>query len=548
MDRIVGGFGNRLTGRADREVLYRITMRPNRIPLNLLACAMAIFLMVACGRGAKEAATIEGVFPVDPLFGQFYTRLGGESTLGPAISPIFENQGSFYQYTVSALLVYDPKAETGENFQLAPLGRDMGVAELPNLGAGDDDAATRPVDKKIQPLYQELGGASVVGKPLTGVYKNQEKKRYEQYFENLGFYWVEEDMQAEVILLAYGAWKCDRYCRHKTPLNSSISLPNRSAAPFVQLVATYGLDFTGLALTPPYLNADGSLEQLYENMLMQIGPSAPGTVRLLPLPEKLGVPRDILLPETGEEMYFYQVQEGLGYNVPEYFRDYIWQHGGLDLIGQPITQLIEVDGKVFRQCFLSLCLRAVRTEGGEMQVSPEALGIQYRDIFYQTTSLTAADEGSQDITIQLWEGYPMVSPEQEQEIGLAAFSGGAPLANIVPELDLMLPDGTKIHQLMPPTNQKGESQIVVPALNVENGSLIPYKVCVSTPKGQRFCLVDSYLIWQADFITISPRLSPGNTSYIPFVVRNYQTYIPAVLEEYKIYLPMVTFGSIWEAP
>jgi len=524
-------------------------MRPKRIPLNLLASAMAIFLMVACGRGRKESPTIEGAFPIDPLFEQFYNRLGGESTLGPAISPIFEHQRAFYQYTVSALLVYDPKPEAGENLRLAPLGRDMGIAELPDSTAGADDTSTHPIDKKIQPLYQKLGGESVIGAALTGVHKNQEKNRNEQYFENLGFYWVEEEAQAEVGLLAYGAWKCDRHCRHETPLNGSLSLPNRSAAPFVHQVAEHGLDFTGFALTPPYLNADGSLEQIYENLVMQISPSAPETVLLLPLPVKLGVPRDVLQPpEPGGEMYFFQVQDGLGYNVPEYFRDYIRWHGGLDYIGQPITQLIEVNGEVYRQCFQNLCLRALRSARGEMNVSPEALGIQYRDVFYQPATLATSDEQSQDLTIQLWEGYPMVSPEQEQEIGLAAFSSGAPLANIVPELDLLLPDGTRIHQLMPPTDEKGESQIVVDPLNVENGSLIPYKVCINTPKGQRFCLMDSYLIWQADFITISPRLAPGNTSYIPFVVRNFQAYVPAVLEEYIIYLPMVTFGSPWEAP
>jgi hypothetical protein len=40
---------------------------------------------------------------------------------------------------------------------------------------------------KFSGLDQELGGIEAVGKPLTGVHKNLEKNRYEQFFENLGF-------------------------------------------------------------------------------------------------------------------------------------------------------------------------------------------------------------------------------------------------------------------------------------------------------------------------------------------------------------------------
>lgn len=518
-------------------------MRPRRIIINLLVYGLALFFAVACGGGREKARTLEGAFPVDPLFQKFYDKLGGEAVIGPAISSVFEDQETIYQYTMSALLVYDPRAAEGEKLHLAPLGREMGIDELSAReaefnGAG---ASSEAIDKKILPLYQKLGGGGVVGDPLTKVHLNEEKKRYEQYFENVGFFWVAEDPQAEVQLLAYGAWKCDRYCRHKTPLNSRISLPTRKAAPFVRIVTSYGLEFTGFALSEPYLGADGNLEQIYENLVMQASPAAPEIVRLLPLPEKLDIQRDILLPaDPSGEMYFFEVQGGLGYSVPAYFIEYIRKHGGLDFIGQPITHLAELDGKLFRQCFLNMCLKAVQSGEGERQVSPEALGIRYRDVYYQPAVTPAPDENSQDITFQLWEGFPMVSPEQEQEIGVAVFSNGIPLADIEPELDLLLPSGVWIHNVMPPTNENGESQMMIDPLDVDNGTLIPYKVCVNTPKGQRFCLMDSYLIWKADFITISPRLPPGNTSYLPFVVKNFQAYVPAVLENFEMYLPFVT--------
>lgn len=484
---------------------------------------------------------MEGVYAVDPLFLRFYASLGGENTLGPAISPVFEDQSSIYQYTVSALLVYDPKAEV--KLHLAPLGRDMGLSEIsiPTSSAGENRPLSEAIDQNILTLYQKLGGAIVVGNPLTKPLFNEEKNRHEQYFENVGFYWEAEEEEVAVNLLAYGTWKCDRYCRYKTPLNSRISLPTRNAAPFVQLVESRGLEFTGFALTPPYLSADGQLEQIYEHLIMQTSLSATDSVRLVPLPEKLGVPRDILVPADSDEgMYFLPIQDGLGYNIPKYFIEYIWEHGGLDFVGQPITQLAEVDGKMFRQCFVNMCLQALRAEGNRLQVSPESLGIQYRDIYYQPAITSVPDEQAQDLTLQLWEGFPMVSPEQEQEIGVAVFSSGFPMADIVPELDLLLPDGSRIHQVMPPTNENGESQVVISPLLVENGSLIPYKVCIDTPKGQRFCLMDSYLVWTADFITISPRLSPDHTSYLPFVINNFQSYIPAVIDQYILYLPILT--------
>ncbi len=521
-------------------------MRPNRNLLTLLACVLVLLLVIACGRDKQEGAATfegEGTFPVDPLFVRFYNRLGGENTLGPAISPIFEDQGSIYQYTVSALLAYDPEPDAGENLHLAPLGRDLGITEFSDstIAPGEARPLGDAIDKNIMPLYQKLGGASVVGGLLTKAHINEEKNRYEQYFENVGFFWALDDKQTEPQLLAYGAWKCDRFCRHKTPLDGRISLPTRSAAPFVNQVALHGLEFTGFALTPPYVSADGNLEQVFENLVMQAGMTAPETVYLMQLPEKLGVPRDVLIPaDPSGEMYTFPVEGELGYNVPVYFMEYIRKQGGFDFIGAPITQLAELDGKVFRQCFLNMCLRAVRADTGEIQVKPESLGIQYRDVYYQPAITSAPNEQAQDLTLQLWEGFPMVSPEQAQEIGVAVFSSGIPLANIVPELDLLLPDGSRIHQVMPPTSENGESQLLIDPLRVENGSLIPYKVCINTPKGQRFCLMDSYLIWKADFITISPRLSPESTSYLPFVVNNLQTYVPAIIDEFILYLPFLS--------
>ena len=56
--------------------------------------------------------------------------------------------------------------------------------------------------------YNELGGEDVVGKPLTGMIYSPVYRRYEQYFENLGFYRLANAPTGDVQLLAYGSWAC----------------------------------------------------------------------------------------------------------------------------------------------------------------------------------------------------------------------------------------------------------------------------------------------------------------------------------------------------
>ena len=510
----------------------------------LLSTGFLLSALVACTVGRNErAALLEGTFPVDPLFRQFYEQLGGQDTLGPAITPIFEKDDLFYQYTIGALMMYDPQSSSEQRYRLAPLGLDMGIYELPvpmPEGVNDRYIDGHVVDEKFMPLFNEMGGKRVVGKPLTEVYKNTEKKRYEQYFENIGFYWVEGDPADAVHLLAYGAWKCDEYCRASAPLNSVIQLPSQHAQPFVKAVARLGLDFTGLALTPPYLASDGRLEQVYENVVLVIHPSQPEIVRLLPVPERVGIERDVLMPAVREPgMFFYPFDGNLGYNIPVPFMEFIHSHGGIDFIGAPITQPIQLEDGLFRQCFINMCLQEQMDEAGSVQVSPVSLGEKYRDLFYDSQEAGFDPGSSMDITIQIWEGFPMVSPEQEQEIGVVIYGNGRPLANVEPVLELVLPDGVQETYILPPTDENGETQLILDPLQADIGTLVPYKVCVGAETEQMFCVMDSYLIWRADFITVTPEVPEEYTSYLPFVLKNYQVYIPALWERFTIYLPLI---------
>ncbi len=516
----------------------------------LLATTFLSVYVVACSAGRNDRATVLGdTLPVDPLFRQFHAQLGGEKTLGPAITPVFEQNGIIYQYTVGSLMMYDPQSPPDQHFKLGPLGLDLGISEAPVSRPEREDVlyvAGHVIYDKFKSLYNQMGGQEVVGAPLTEAYHNHEKERVEQYFENVGFYWIEGDETDAIYLLAFGTWKCGEHCAVEPSDSARIAIPSKRAEPFVKASARLGLEFTGYALTEPYFSKDGQLQQIYENVVFAIRPENPEIVRLIPVPEKIGYIHDPLKPSSHTpDLYFYPVQGEMGYEIPLYIMDYIKKHGGLDFIGAPITQQISFDDNLSRQCFENLCLEAQPGGSGIMEVRPIPLGEEYRDLFFNPLEIeTGPQMGSPlDITIQIWEGYPLVSPDQQQEVGVVVYANRQPLPGVEPVLELTLPNGDHQTLRLPATDESGESQIRIEPLEAPNGSLIPYKVCVDAQTEQNFCVMDSYLIWQSDFITVTPAVTPDHMSYLPFVLKNFNVYIPAIADQFKSYLPVIFKGE-----
>jgi len=522
-------------------------MKSRRAYAILLSIFLILFFIVACeGRGDNGTPVPDGTYSVDPIFQPFYEQLGGSDTLGPGITPIFEKDGVLYQYTDRALLMYDRQQPQEQRLRLGPLGRDLGIFELPPGDSSAEQGAAidgYPIFENFLPLYNELGGENVVGKPLTVVHKNIDKNRYEQHFENLGFYWTAGDPAEAVSLLSYGAWRCDQRCRHSPPENSRIQTPVRKVMPFMKEVAWLGLDFTGYARSEPTIMPDGSLEQVYDNVALVINPEYPDKVYLLPLAERLGRADPSLQPASSDpENFFYPVQDILGYNIPVYFMQYIQQHGGMEYIGAPISPATQSEDSSYQQCFKNLCLQAELQADGSYEVQPVPLGLEYQQATGQPETFPMETAEPVDIAIQVWEEKPLVSPEQEQVIGVVVYGNNLPLAGAEPELDLSLPDGSLVSYTMPPTGEDGETQILIQPLDGKNGTLIPYKVCVATPTSQKFCVLDSYLIWITGYVPITPQAPQNYSSYLPFVVGNVQVYIPALVDSYSTYIPLVTGG------
>jgi len=517
----------------------RPASKTNSIRSYLVAfLAFLVLFSSGCTPGRATPAPPKGTFPVDPVFQDFYKAHGGRNILGPAISPMFPGDNKLYQYTVASLLRYDRAAPEGERVSFSPLGRNMGIYEQPNGEApkpGERYQNGYQIFDKFVPLFDKLGGEAVTGKPLTGVYKNTTRDRYEQFFENLGFFWLEGDRDNAVHLLAYGAWNCGIHCPNQPPGPGIIELPHSNVLSFVRKAAELGLDFTGEALSAPF-NQAGQRRQIYENIVFTADQQNQSDVKLFALPEAVGRNREEPRPPSpAPDMEFYDVGENQGYNVPKSFTKYILDHGGFDFVGEPINHVYRPDDQTMQQCFVSLCLEGKIDEKGEIAVSVMPLGLEYNNPENPTPA-----PHLDDLTIEVGETHPMISPDQEQEIWAVVFSADVPVPNIEPELTMTMPDETEQIYRMAATDENGETRQIIPPIEAKNGTLVRYNICVQLENQQRFCAGNNYVIWPVQTIQITPTLPPTTNTYLPFLFKNVTLYVPAFLDRFITYLPFLS--------
>ncbi len=472
---------------------------------------------------------------IDPVFREFYDLLGGVETLGPAISPLFEIGNVKYQYTLASLMVHDPQAPANQRFHLAALGLDLGIAE-PSVPRPDGQDVRyvdgHTISEAFIPMYEKFGGGRFVGSPITELHYNPENGRYEQHFENLGMYWLDRETDGNIRLLAYGAWKCNANCRQPPLGDSNVILPPRVDEAFQDAVARLGPGFTGFALTESYPTKDGYLEQVFENIVLVSDPNQPSRVFLRNITERLGMRPDPLTdPKDGPGWTFFPVNESKGYNIPNHFLEYLALHGGMEAAGKPIGERVQIEDDLYSQCFENLCLEEHYDYSGKMTIKPAQLGYTYKFLppfRVEKDSEISSGSGGQpependlevypppaipsqtvvvqptpsastrELSIQVWETYPSVTPGQSQEIGVSVFENGAPLSSVEPDLVLTLPGGKDVTYYMDPTSESGQARLRVDPIDAPNGTLIPYEVCVYNlvSKG-KFCIRDSFLIWK----------------------------------------------------
>ena len=507
----------------------KLTVMLRKIVFLLAILALSTLIASCAGSGMMVGPVLPDPFEVDLPFREFYDMLEGGYLLGPAVSPKFEKNDVRYQYTVASLMVHDPQATQGQSYYLAALGLDMGIAEPPV--PEPEDRKARYIDGHVigeifVPLYDRLGGKRVVGRPLTEMHYNPKKGGYEQYFENLGMYWLENTPPEEIHLLAYGVWKCGERCNEYPTGADTVEIAPRIGKMFEDAVARLGIDFTGRALTEPYETPDDSKEQVFENVVLVVEAGRPGRVYLRPLVEDSGYPPDppseLTSPPPG--MSFIAVQEGKGYNVPQQFLDYLARHGGLEISGMPVSEFKQAKEGLSRQCFTNLCLEMRQILGGDPFVQSAPLGYTYKMLPVraleqpreepqstpeevaqlpsenipqpQVTEISWPTSTARELTMKVLESYPMVAPSQSQEIGVSILENNLPVRNLEPYLIVTYPDGREKTYYMFPTGEDGVSRVLLDAISEPNGTPIPYQVCLIDLNSEKYCVKDSFMIWQ----------------------------------------------------
>ena len=476
----------------------------------------SIFFVLATAACSKKAATPTanpalGIYTVDLRFEECYKYLGGEDKLGVAITPIFRQGGILYQYTKNVLLKYDPEAPSIQRCQLVPLGLQWGIMtpKEPKPEKGDAIYANgHVVWDEVAPYYAKYG-SSIIGLPLTDVHYNSDPKkiRYEQYFENMGFYRNVDEPRGTVHLMPYGSWMCAKGCVYQVSEAIPERLPALPSEEALRLADEYiqesanrlGLDITGYPLTAVYVAPDGKYEKVYENVVLVSDPESPARVYFRPITQSLGIQPGNPVPKGDEQgSYFFPVKDELGYNVRGYFMDYITAHGGMENSGMPISEEIRKSNTISRQCFTNLCLDYQRDAPEGFRIRPAGLGYTYKDLNLNSPKVTAsptATPSMRTISLQVWERYPLVSSKQNQEIGVAIFENNIPLPKVDFQLILNLPDGTQQTHLMEATRQNGQTSFKLDPISAPNGTLVPYQVCMLGLPDMRFCVRESFIIW-----------------------------------------------------
>lgn len=415
--------------------------------------------------------------------------------MGAALSPVIIEERVQKQYLENALMIYNPEMPPSEQYSLAPLGRQMGVWDEPL--ASTDLQGVYFVEGYIVyegfvPLYEQMGAQRYVGTPLTGVRYNGDQHRVEQYFENLGFFQNLDDPNARVQLMPYGRIVCADTCASLADSEVITEVDLTYGEPFVSAVARLGDDFVGPRLAGPYRKADGTIEVIYQNVVLFAKTTDSLEAAPKPILAELGVqPESLVTRLDNPNVTFYSVDGDYGFNIPLFFADYISQHGGLDAFGQPIAELkLQADGNA-NQCFINACLRYSQGNG----IEPLPVGAEYKARFYDDQPETVEPTQPAEIRIQVWEDFSQINSTEQQVIHATLFAGSQLLPGLEPYLEITLPGGgTSIYQF-PASDSSGQTQLTIPPIRAQNGTLIPYKVCLEGFGAAEVCASESFMIW-----------------------------------------------------
>jgi hypothetical protein len=427
----------------------------------------------ACGNAASNSGANK-TYTVSPSFREFYSTLGGEGVLGPAISETVSVQSYDCQFTVNALMCLNPMVADSNRFLLYPLGNSLNVREDPAQSAPQNGSQTidgYTIDDGFLTLYEKLSGARFAGKPLTQVHINYQQKRYEQYFENVGFFRKFGEDSSAAHLLAYGAFSCTDACHYTPSVDAIILNANKAQSdqPMLAGLAKMGdTSVLGKPITEPYISADGNEEQVYTNAVVYAPVGDLSNASLRPLSTLLNIPKADLVKQkygTAQNMVFYRIKGSLGLHVPIPFDKFVAAHGGLDFSGNPIDEVFQYDGNIYRQCFENYCLDY---DAASQNVSMSPLGqLYYQQLGGNNVPIPQQIEITPEtVSLQVAKQYKELSPQNQQKVDILVTKreNQQPLSNVESVISLKLPDGSAYSADLPQTGLDGRASIILPAM------------------------------------------------------------------------------------
>lgn len=348
---------------------------------------------------------------------------------------------------------------------------------------------------QVANFYNEVG-PDIAGKPLEDYKFNQQTNRYEMLFENIGIYIEADDPDQEIKMLPLGLMRAFSQ-REFTPKPELIPFSPAIMLMIDQMSSRLGSEFTGKVLVPLTLDDAGRPTRIFENLVMKVDPRAPDQIIWEPLPITLGMPTQPAVPKIVDPRFTFvtiQESEGLGHNIPLEFWEYIRDHADLTVSGQPITEIFYpgADRNLVRQCFENMCLDYNAATG---VIRLASLGIDYYRRVHEPGQMRPASPAT--LNINVWEAQPAIPPDESQVIFARISQNKLPIINVQPVLELTLPDSTRQTYQMSASDVDGISALQIPPIAADNGTIIPYQVCVLYLDGSQFCLADQFLIWNA---------------------------------------------------
>ncbi len=488
---------------------------PQFKPLQITAFLLVwLFFTTACSL-SEISQSEENQFTLDPVFRIFVRNVGGSEVFGTVLSPMMEYGDKKTQFVEKGLLIYDPSSADASMVRLWPVGRELQVEEAPidlplTVGEGALFLNGHYIPPAFSKFFTQIGGLPVAGSPLTEVHFNPFYQRYEQFFENVGFYQLKDPKNSSVHLLSYGSWMCGENCPPGPDKAAFLDIDRPVGEPFLSLINKIGRDFTGYPINCVIETQTAAPTEIkvLKNLVMISNSDSNNSVNLFPVPEMVGIQKEEPSQQENVDraVFIPTTADGLGYNVPISLVEYIDKHGGLGVTGHPITHFQKY-GDGFRQCFENLCLLYQPNAEPWLQTQPEALGYFYIRLHPECKkSVTNLPGGSspaepvgnfEEINLKTWEEFPYLGPGYAQTIHVSVKDKlNRPLEGYEVELTIYVPENhRKIYLTFPPTGTSGQAQVEVPVFVLPSGTLVPYQVCFEGG-GTVICQDDDYVIWE----------------------------------------------------